>query len=145
MVDNRTPESRSRLMSRIGSKHTKPELAVRSLLHGLGYQFRLHRSGLPGKPDIVFVGRRKAIFVHGCFWHGHDCKIGKLPKSNLDFWLPKIERNRERDRQNRSELEQIGWQVDVVWQCELKQLPEFRDRIAEFLGPTKAIDIHEMF
>ncbi|MEH6683818.1 MAG: very short patch repair endonuclease [Qipengyuania sp.] len=99
MVDNRTKESRSSLMSRIGSKHTKPELTVRSLLHNVGYRFRLHWKELPGKPDIVFIGRRKAIFVHGCYWHGHGCKIGKPPKSNLEFWLPKIERNRERDAQ----------------------------------------------
>ena len=145
MVDNRNPESRSRLMSRIGSKHTKPERTVRSLLHGLGYRYRLHRKGLPGKPDIAFVGRKKAIFVHGCFWHGHGCKIGKVPKSNLQFWLPKIERNRERDCSNCSELEQIGWQVEVVWQCELKNLQELEARLQQFVGPTNSIDIHEMF
>lgn len=145
MVDNRSKESRSRLMSRIGSKHTKPELAVRSLLHSLNYRFRLHRKELPGKPDIVFIGRKKAIFVHGCYWHGHGCKIGKLPKSNLDFWLPKIERNRERDREKRSELEQIGWQVEEVWQCEINGNQNLSARLQEFLGPTKAIDNPSMF
>jgi DNA mismatch endonuclease (patch repair protein) len=141
MVDNRTKASRSRLMSRIGSKHTKPEIVVRSLLHRLGYRYRLHRKDLPGRPDIAFTGRKKAIFVHGCFWHGHGCKIGKLPKSNLDFWKQKIERNRQRDRENRSKLEQIGWQVEEVWQCELKDYQTLGDRLRWFLGPAKAIDI----
>ncbi len=129
-------------MARIRSKHTKPELAVRSLLHGMGYRFRLHRKDLPGRPDIVFLGRKKAIFVHGCYWHGHGCKIGKPPRSNLEFWVPKIERNRERDRQKRSELEQSGWRVEEVWQCELKDSQQLRIRLGSFLGPTKAIDIH---
>lgn len=142
MVDNRTPESRSRLMSRIGSKHTKPELIVRSMLHALGYRFRLHRKDLPGKPDIVFIGRKKAIFVHGCFWHGHGCKIGRAPKSNLAFWLPKIERNRSRDREKCSELEHIGWRVEEVWQCELKDLQSLARRLREFLGPPRGLDIH---
>jgi len=141
MVDNRTKASRSRLMSRIGSKHTKPELVVRSLLHRLGYRYRLHRKDLPGRPDVAFIGRQKAIFVHGCFWHGHGCKIGKLPKSNLDFWRSKIERNRQRDCENRSELEQIGWTVEEVWQCELKDIQSLEERLRSFLGAAKAIDI----
>lgn len=129
-------------MSRIGSKHTKPELVVRSLLHRLGYRYRLHRKELPGRPDIAFIGRKKAIFVHGCFWHGHGCKIGKLPKSNLEFWNPKIERNRQRDRENISKLEQIGWAVEEVWQCELKDFQSLERRLGLFLGSPKAIDIH---
>jgi DNA mismatch endonuclease, patch repair protein len=141
MVDNRTQESRSRLMSRIGSKHTKPELVVRSLLHRLGYRYRLHRKDLPGKPDIVFIGRKKAIFVHGCYWHGHGCKIGKLPKSNLDFWSPKIERNRQRDREKKSELEQVGWSVLELWQCELKESQSLEVKLHSFLASPKAIDI----
>lgn len=140
MVDNRTKDSRSRLMSRIGSKHTKPELIVRSLLHRLGYRFRLHRRELPGRPDIVFIGRKKAVFVHGCFWHGHDCKFGKLPKSNLEFWSPKIERNRIRDREKRSELEAVGWTVEEIWQCEIKDIQSLEDRFRSFLGNTNAID-----
>ena len=90
MADNRSPESRSALMSRIGGKDTAPELTVRKLLHGMGYRFRLHRKDLPGTPDIVLPGRKKAIFVHGCFWHAHGCKIGKLPNSKQDYWLPKL-------------------------------------------------------
>lgn len=140
MVDNRTQESRSRLMSRIGSKHTMPELVVRSHLHRLGYRFRLHRKELPGRPDIVFIGRKKAIFVHGCFWHGHGCRIGKLPKSNLEFWMPKIERNRARDSEKRSELEQVGWAVEEVWQCEIKDIQTLESRLRSFLGSPKAID-----
>ena len=128
-------------MSRIGSKHTKPELVVRSLLHRLGYRFRLHRKELPGRPDIAFIGRKKAIFVHGCFWHGHGCKIGKLPKSNLEFWAPKIERNRLRDREKRSELEQIDWAVEEVWQCEIKDIQSLDVKLRSFLGNPKAIDI----
>ena len=141
MVDNRTKASRSRLMSRIGSKHTKPELVVRSLLHRLGYRYRLHRKELPGRPDIAFIGRKKAIFVHGCFWHGHGCKIGKLPKSNLEFWNAKIERNRQRDRENISELEQIGWTAEEVWQCELKDSQSLERKLRSFLGSPNAIDI----
>lgn len=129
-------------MSRIGSKHTKPELVVRSLLHRLGYRFRLHRKNLPGRPDIVFIGRRKAVFVHGCFWHGHGCRIGKLPKSNLGFWSAKIERNRERDAEKKSELERIGWTIEEVWQCELKDIQSVEARLRQFLGPTNAINIH---
>lgn len=128
-------------MSRIGSKHTKPELVVRSLLHRMGYRFRLHRKELPGRPDIAFIGRKTAIFVHGCFWHGHGCKIGKLPKSNLEFWAPKIERNRLRDREKRSELEQIGWTVAEVWQCEIKDIQSLEARLRTFIGKPKAIDI----
>ena len=127
-------------MSRIGSKHTKPELVVRSILHRLGYRYRLHRKELPGRPDIAFIGRKKAIFVHGCFWHGHGCKIGKLPKSNLAFWNPKIERNRQRDLESISKLEQIGWEVAEVWQCELKEFQSLEANLRTFLGPPKAID-----
>lgn len=140
-MDNRSKKSRSQLMARIGSKNTKPEIEVRSFLHGLGYRFRLHCKELPGKPDIVFKRRRKAIFVHGCFWHGHGCRIGKLPKSNVGFWHEKIERNRKRDAEKRSELEQLGWSVDEVWQCELKDDQLLMKRLQKFLGPTKPIDI----
>ena len=141
MVDNRTPESRSWLMSRIGSKHTKPELIVRKLLHGLGYRYRLHRKDLPGRPDLVFAARRKVLFVHGCFWHGHHCRLARVPKSNVGFWRDKFTRNRERDSRKRSELEAIGWRVAVVWQCELKDLQLLERNLVEFLGPTNSIDI----
>jgi len=140
-MDNRSKDSRSQLMAKVRSKDTKPEIEVRSLLHRLGYRFRLHRKELPGKPDIVFKRRRKAIFVHGCFWHGHGCQIGRLPKSNLDYWREKIERNINRDAEKRSELEKLGWSVDEVWQCEIKDNQLLAERLKNFLGPTKPIDI----
>jgi DNA mismatch endonuclease (patch repair protein) len=134
MTDNRTPESRSALMSRIASKHTAPELAVRKLLSAMGYRYRLHRRDLPGKPDIVFVGRKKAIFVHGCFWHGHGCRIGKLPKSRVEFWTGKMKMNRTRDRSNEHALRSAGWKVLTVWQCEIKNEVPLREKLVRFLG-----------
>lgn len=119
-MDRLTPERRSWLMAQVRSANTKPEIAVRSLLHRLGYRFRLHRRDLPGTPDIVLPGRRTVIFVHGCFWHGHSCKREKMPKSRLDYWGPKIEANRQRDRRKRRALRDLGWHVTEVWECELK-------------------------
>ena len=114
-------------MRRIRGKNTGPELAVRGLLRALGFTgYRLHRKDLPGRPDVAFVGRRKAILIHGCFWHGHDCKVGRRePKSNRDYWLPKIERNRRRDAAHQVELARLGWSVLTVWECELRDLPAF--------------------
>jgi len=100
----------------------------------MGYRFRLHRSGLPGKPDIVFVGRRKAIFVHGCFWHAHGCKIGRMPKSRLEFWEPKLQRNHARDLENERALQCQGWKVLTIWQCETKDSVRLGERLAGFLG-----------
>ena len=108
-VDTRTPEQRRRIMQSVKSENTGPELAVRRLLHGMGYRYRLHRRDLPGRPDIAFVSRRKAIFVHGCFWHGHGCSKGRLPKSRLDYWQPKVDKNRERDRTKEEQLKSLGW------------------------------------
>ena len=133
MADNRTPESRSALMARIGGKNTAPELIVRRLLHGLGYRFRLHSKSLPGTPDIVFSGRRKAIFVHGCFWHAHGCRIGRPPKSRLDYWLPKLEANRRRDEAKSVELRAMGWSALTVWQCQTKTLDALTDDLLGFL------------
>lgn len=125
-------------MSRIGSSNTLPELRVRSMLHRLGYRFRLHRKDLPGKPDIVLPGRGVAILVHGCFWHGHSCKTEKMPKSRTDYWGPKIETNRERDRRKESELRALGWTVITVWECELKSPDELERKLVRSLGPTGA-------
>jgi DNA mismatch endonuclease (patch repair protein) len=136
MADNRTPESRSALMSRIGGKNTAPELAVRRLLHRLGYRFRLHRKDLPGTPDIVLPARRKAIFVNGCFWHAHGCRIGRPPRSRPGFWLPKLEHNRARDQSDRRELRKAGWSVFTVWQCQLKFPERLAERLIDFLGPA---------
>ena len=108
-------------MSRIHGANTKPELAVRSLLHRMGYRFRLHQRDLPGTPDIVMRGRGTVVFVHGCFWHGHACKRTKMPKSRVDYWAEKIEGNRRRDARKRRKLKSLGWNVVVVWECELKR------------------------
>jgi DNA mismatch endonuclease, patch repair protein len=134
MVDNRSPESRSALMSRIGGKDTAPELAVRRLLHALGYRFRLHRRDLPGTPDIVFPSRKRAIFVNGCFWHGHGCRIGRAPKSRQEFWLPKLEKNRAKDARNKRALRNRGWGVLTVWQCQTKSQDRLAAQLRFFLG-----------
>lgn len=135
-MDTRTPAQRRRIMQAVKSKDTSPELTVRHLLHALGYRFRLHRKGLPGRPDIVFPGRKKAIFVHGCFWHWHGCAKGQLPKSKLDYWQPKLAKNVERDRTKQEQLESLGWKVLVVWQCETKERTGLECKLRAFLdGP----------
>lgn len=120
-MDTLSAERRSWLMARIPGSNTKPELAVRSLLHRMGYRFRLHRRDLPGTPDIVMPGRKAVVFVHGCFWHGHWCKRTKMPKSRVDYWNEKIEGNRRRDARKRRKLRSLGWKVVVVWECQLKR------------------------
>lgn len=128
--------SRSENMRRIRSQDTAPELAVRRALRELGCTgYRLHRKDVPGRPDVVFLGRKKAIFVHGCFWHGHDCAEGsRKPKSNQDYWLPKIDRNRERDAVNEARLAKGGWSFLVVWECELKDTDDLAERLRAFMG-----------
>lgn len=121
-------------MRAIRSKDMAPELAVRRLVHGLGYRFRLHKKDLPGKPDLVFASRRKVIFVHGCFWHFHNCGEGHVPKSNRDYWLSKLQRNQSRDAKNRRLLKQQGWQSLVIWECEARRDDNSRKRITAFLG-----------
>ncbi len=119
-------------MSRIKGADTKPEMAVRSLLHRMGYRFRLHRRDLPGTPDIVLPGRDAVVFVHGCFWHGHSCKRTKMPKSRESYWTEKIEANRKRDARNRRNLRALGWNVVLVWECEIKR----PDKLASKLRST---------
>ena len=128
--------SRSDNMRLIRGKNTGPEMAVRRLLREMGLKgYRLHRKDLPGKPDVVFVGKRKAILIHGCFWHGHDCKAGlREPKSNRDYWLPKIERTRQRDTAHLAELEQLGWSVLTVWECELRNSAALAAKLGAFMG-----------
>ena len=136
MADTLTPTQRSERMSRVRGKDTGPEMVVRRLVHGLGYRYRLHRRDLPGAPDLVFITRRKVIFVHGCFWHRHGdsrCKLARLPKSRLDFWLPKLEANKERDLRNEQALRGAGWQVMTIWECELKDLSSLGKRIRSYL------------
>jgi len=126
---------RSATMRAVKSTNTKPELKVRSLIHHLGYRFRLHRKDLPGTPDLVFPGRRKVIFVHGCFWHAHDCPRGsRIPKANRDYWLTKIDRNRNRDVANLCELGANDWQVLTIWECETSDVPSLAERVRSFLG-----------
>lgn len=139
MVDRLNREARSRLMRAVKGKNTAPERAVRSLLHGLGYRFRLHPR-LPGRPDIVLPRWRAAVFVHGCYWHGHGCPIGQLPRSRLDYWGPKIRQNRERDQRKAAELEALGWRVMAVWQCELKDREALARKLDAFIGGKKTID-----
>jgi DNA mismatch endonuclease (patch repair protein) len=130
-----SPDVRRRTMQAVKSKNTVPELRVRSLTHRMGYRFRLHRKDLPGKPDLVFPSRRKAIFVHGCFWHGHDCARGaRVPKNNRDYWRAKIARNRERDRNACAVLATSGWAVLILWECDLKNEKGLRARVRKFLS-----------
>ena len=125
-------------MSRVRSRDTKPEMAVRQLVHSMGYRYRLSSKHLPYKPDLVFGPRKKAIFVHGCFWHQHpdpECKLARLPKSRLEFWVPKLQKNRERDEEALRRLASLGWQSLVVWECELRDMDKIRKRITRFLTP----------
>lgn len=116
-----TDSRRSAIMQAVKSKDTAPEMIVRRLVHSLGFRYRLHRKDLPGKPDLIFPARRKVIFVHGCFWHGHDCSRGaRKPKSNADYWHAKIARNVERDGRNNEALQKAGWDVMTVWECDTK-------------------------
>ncbi len=122
-------------MRAVKGADTKPELAVRRMVHAMGYRFRLHREDLPGKPDIVFPRLRKVVFVHGCFWHGHGCVRGdRPPKANAEYWRNKIARNSARDKANLAALEANGWAVAVIWECELKEPNRVRRRLARFLG-----------
>lgn len=122
-------------MARVKSHDTRPERLVRSILTDLGYRYRLNRPDIPGKPDIAFIGRRKAIFVHGCFWHGHDCKRGaRLPKANAAYWTQKISGNVERDRRVAKDLGALGWKYLVIWECELRELAPLRCRLIDFLS-----------
>ncbi len=118
-----SPEKRSAVMRAVKSKDTKPELRLRRALHALGFRYRLNVKDLPGKPDLVFPRHKTILFVHGCFWHGHDCKRGRrVPKSNADYWREKIRKNRMRDRKNKKALEALGWRVITVWECEIPTL-----------------------
>lgn len=127
-------QKRSEIMSKVRSKNTTPELLVRQTLHRMGYRFRLHKSDLPGKPDIVLPKHRKIILVNGCFWHGHrDCPRAKLPNTNVEFWRDKINRNVERDKKNIALLISQGWNVLVIWECETKDTSFLRLKLKEFL------------
>ncbi len=122
-------------MRRIRSKDSAPEMIVRRLVHGMGFRYRLHNQKLPGRPDLVFSGRRKIILIHGCYWHHHDgCAIAHVPKSNLAYWIPKLERNRLRDGENVKKLRALGWKVLTVWECQLKNQQQLKRRLQRFLA-----------
>lgn len=127
--------TRSAVMRRVKGRDTAPELKVRRALTALGARYRLQRADLPGKPDIVMPGRRLAIFVHGCFWHGHDCARGsRVPKANRDYWLGKVERNRARDLRSREALTALGWRVETIWECDLKDAAALEARLRSLLA-----------
>ncbi|PDT48170.1 very short patch repair endonuclease [Sinorhizobium fredii] len=135
-MDILTPEERSARMSRVRGRDTKPEMFVRRVAHCMGYRFRLHRRELPGVPDLVFPSRRKVIFVHGCFWHRHsdpDCRLARMPKSRLDFWVTKLENNRKRDEIHLTRLADLGWESLVIWECQIRDRETLQARIREFL------------
>ncbi|MFP6698792.1 MAG: DNA mismatch endonuclease Vsr [Alphaproteobacteria bacterium] len=133
-MDTLTPKQRSERMSRVRSKDTKPELAVRRLIHGMGLRYRLHRRNLPGSPDLVFSSRRKVILVHGCFWYRHlGCKLARIPKSRTEFWIAKLEGNRTRDIKNQSLLVGLGWEYLVVWECQVRDNKKLKQLIRGFL------------
>ena len=135
MTDVYPPAKRSAVMRAVKGKDTSPELRVRKLLTALGARYRLHRKDLPGSPDVVLPGRRLALFVHGCFWHGHDCARGaRVPKANRDYWLAKVGRNRARDLAARTALEAAGWRVETLWECELRDEATLRARLVGLLS-----------
>ncbi len=138
-MDRLDKSRRSWNMGRIKGKNTVPEIQVRSLLHGLGFRFRLHNRALPGKPDIVLRRYATVIFVHGCFWHRHhNCKLCYTPKSNVEFWREKFNRNVERDRKSYAELKKAGWRVIVVWECELSDIQRLSTRLRRLMNHQKS-------
>ncbi len=135
MPDTIDPERRSENMRRIKSKGMRPELAVRRIVHSMGYRYRLHLPNLPGKPDLVFSRLKKTIEVRGCFWHQHGkCVDSHIPKTRVEYWRAKLQRNRQRDKQNTKELESLGWQVLVVWECEVADLIRLKKSLLRFLS-----------
>lgn len=134
------PETRSRIMRAVKGKDTTPEMVVRRLVHSMGYRYRLHRRDLPGKPDMAFPRLRKIIFIHGCFWHGHDCARGaRMPKANREYWQKKISRNASRDASSIAALQSQGWRVAVIWECELKDMAQIRGRLVKFLSKLQKL------
>lgn len=133
-MDSVSPIQRSEIMGRIRSRDTKPEMTIRRMVHAMGYRYRLVANDLPGKPDLVFRSRGKVLFVHGCFWHRHPkCALARLPKSRQEFWLPKLESNRRRDKKCEMALKDAGWEVMTIWECELNDIAMLQKRIREFL------------
>lgn len=142
-MDKIDQAARSATMRAVKSKNTSPEMRVRRLLHKAGYRYRLHRADLPGKPDIVFPARRKIVFLHGCFWHGHDCRPKIRPTSNTAYWTPKIEGNMARDARNIEALREAGWQVLVLWECQLKDETIVLKTLTAFLAERRETQTKE--
>ena len=137
-MDTISPERRSEIMSRVRSHGTKPEVVVRKLVYGLGYRYRLRCPDVPGKPDLVFKGRKKVVFVHGCFWHRHEgCPNTRTPKSKVNFWRKKFEQNIARDRKVGQELTRAGWKYLIIWECQINDLEWLKKRIVSFLEDTQ--------
>ncbi|AGW12820.1 MAG: very short patch repair endonuclease [Desulfovibrio sp.] len=135
MTREESREARSRTMRAVKSRDTTPELAVRRLLFAMGFRYRIQRKDLPGKPDIVFPSRKKVVFVHGCFWHGHECPRGaRVPKTNTTYWRKKIAANIMRDAQHIARLRQLGWEVLLVWECQVKDTAALQNRLAAYLN-----------
>lgn len=135
-MDTLSPAERSARMARVRGRDSKPEMLVRRLVHAMGFRYRLHDRRLPGSPDLVLTKLRKVIFVHGCFWHRHpdpECKLARMPKSRLDFWGPKLQGNRERDLRFQAELEALGWQIFVVWECRMRDKEQLENDLHTFL------------
>ena len=139
------PEARRAVMRAVKGKDTKPEMAVRRLLHRMGYRYRLHRNDLPGRPDLAFGPRKKAVFVHGCFWHQHSdarCRRARMPLTRSQYWSPKLERNKERDGRNVADLNRLGWDVMIVWECWLKDIARTSAALDAFLDGTGKVSGH---
>ena len=132
-MDVHSPKQRSYNMSQIKSENTRPEMLIRKWLWSHGYRYRLHQKGLPGKPDIVFPGRRKVLFVHGCFWHKHNCRYFKWPETNVTFWKNKITETVERDKKNYEKLKKAGWKYLIIWECEIKDISIIENKIKKFI------------
>jgi DNA mismatch endonuclease (patch repair protein) len=143
MADMYSKKRRSEIMAGISSRDTQPEVRVRKVLHRMGYRFRLHRKDLPGKPDIVLRKWGVVVLVHGCFWHGHDCCEGHLPKSNTTYWAPKLEKNRRRDAENENALTILGWKLIIIWECQTYSLDKLEERLREAMQSAKRIQTIE--
>src|ERR1700730_1512854 len=145
MADTLTPEQRSERMGRIRGKDTAPEMMVRRIVHKNGYRYRLHRKDLPGCPDLAFSRSRKVIFVHGCFWHRHPdpkCPLARLPKTRLDFWEPKLSANHRRDQCVQEKLAAAGWQIFVVWECEIGDKEQLENKLRRFLTGDRCVQLN---
>jgi DNA mismatch endonuclease, patch repair protein len=137
-VDTLSTKERSEIMARVRSKNSRPELLVRKLISKLGYRYRLHQKSLPGCPDLVFTSRQKVIFVHGCFWHRHTrCALARMPKSRLEFWMPKLEGNKVRDRRNYRALAREGWEMLTIWECQLSSPERVCEKVRRFLDEKR--------